>query len=195
MPLARLTVVTGVSGSGKSTLARDVLLAGMRQLLAAANTRGATIPELAACDAIEGWQQVGRVLEGPGADRQDPALLPRHLHRLLGCDPQALRRHQRSAAARLEGQPLFLQYRRGRCPTCEGQGQVTIEMNFLPDVKVKCETCDGARFNAETLAVQWRGKTIADVLAMPVEEAVEFFPPTRRSPIRCACSRKWASAI
>jgi excinuclease ABC subunit A len=63
----------------------------------------------------------------------------------------------------------------GRCPVCEGQGQVTVEMNFLPDVKLPCEACGGKRFNAETLAVEWRGKSAADVLNMPVEDAVEFF--------------------
>ena len=187
VPLARLTVVTGVSGSGKSTLARDVLLAGMRQLLAAANTRGATIPELAACDAIEGWQQVGRVLE---VDQAPIGKTPRSCPATYIGFWDAIRKlFADTNEARLRGwkaNRFSFNTGAGRCPTCEGQGQVTIEMNFLPDVKVKCETCDGARFNAETLAVQWRGKTIADVLAMPVEEAVEFFSahPSIAHPLR-----------
>lgn len=123
---------------------------------------------------------------GPGADRQDPALLPATY---IGFWDAIRKLFADTNEARLRGwkaNRFSFNTGAGRCPTCEGQGQVTIEMNFLPDVKVKCETCDGARFNAETLAVQWRGKTIADVLAMPVEEAVEFFSahPSIAHPLR-----------
>ena len=90
----------------------------------------------------------------------------------------------------------------GRCPECEGQGQKTIEMSFLPDVKVACEACHGARFNGETLAVTWRGKSIADVLAMNVDEAVEFFAAHRgvHHALRCCrtsglATSRWASKV
>ena len=187
VPLARLTVVTGVSGSGKSTLARDVLLSGMRQLLAADSAKAADVPPLAGCGAIDGWQQVGRVLE---VDQTPIGKTPRSCPATYIGFWDAIRKlFADTNEARLRGwkaNRFSFNTGAGRCPTCEGQGQVTIEMNFLPDVKVRCETCDGARFNPETLAVRWRERTIAEVLAMPVEEAVSFFAahPAIAHPLR-----------
>ncbi|MCP5353389.1 MAG: excinuclease ABC subunit A, partial [Chromatiales bacterium] len=187
VPLARLTVVTGVSGSGKSTLARDVLLSGMRQLLAADAAKTADAPALAGCSAIDGWQQVGRVLE---VDQTPIGKTPRSCPATYIGFWDAIRKlFADTNEARLRGwkaNRFSFNTGAGRCPTCEGQGQVTIEMNFLPDVKVRCETCDGARFNPETLAVRWRERTIAEVLAMPVEEAVSFFAahPAIAHPLR-----------
>ena len=82
----------------------------------------------------------------------------------------------------------------GRCPECEGAGTRTIEMSFLPDVKVLCERCGGKRFDRDTLEVQWRGRSIGDVLAMNVEEAVEFFAAQPRIAGRCGCCPMSASA-
>jgi excinuclease ABC subunit A len=171
LPLKRLVAITGVSGSGKSTLARDV---PARQPAVHQHARRAA--ELA---GLREDRRLGldrpRPRGRPDADRQDAALVPGDLHRLLGHDQEALRRDARVEGARLRAGALQLQHRRGRCPGCEGQGVKTIEMSFLPDVKLPCDVCHGERFNAETLAVSWRGKSIGDVLKMEVDEAVDFF--------------------
>ena len=186
VPLARLTVVTGVSGSGKSSLARDVIHANLRGLLGdpdavRARRRGQAQPQdsthaLVGCRALEGWQQVGRVLE---VDQTPIGKTPRSCPatyvgfwdaiRKLFADTFDARTHGWNASR------FSFNTGAGRCPVCEGQGQTTVEMSFLPDVKTPCEACGGARFNAETLTVRWRGRSVAEVLAMPVDEAVEFF--------------------
>ncbi|ANQ83181.1 putative excinuclease ABC subunit [Azoarcus olearius] len=186
IPLARLTVVTGVSGSGKSSLARDVIHANLRGLLGdpdavRARRRGQAQPAesahaLAGCRSISGWQQVGRVLE---VDQTPIGKTPRSCPatyvgfwdaiRKLFADTFDARTHGWNASR------FSFNTGAGRCPVCDGAGQTTVEMNFLPDVKTPCEACGGARFNPETLSVRWRGKTVAEVLAMPVDEAVAFF--------------------
>ena len=171
VPLHRLVAVTGVSGSGKSTLARDVLLANLQFI----NSRGAK-PNWQGLDGIDGWQHVDRVLE---VDQTPIGKTPRScpatyigfwdiIRKLFTETLEAKARGY--AAARFS-----FNTGDGRCRTCEGQGLRTIEMSFLPDVKVPCESCHGQRFNAETLAVSWRGKSIGEVLQMEVDEAVEFF--------------------
>ena len=172
LPLKRLVAITGVSGSGKSTLARDVLL-----VEPAVHQHARRAAELA---GLREDRRLGldrpRARGRPDADRQDAALVPGDLHRLLGHDPQALRRDAGVEGARLRAGALFsFNTGEGRCPGCEGQGVKTIEMSFLPDVKLPCDVCHGERFNAETLAVSWRGKSIGDVLKMEVDEAVDFF--------------------
>ena len=175
VPLGRLVVMTGVSGSGKSSLARDVLRDGVAQRL---NDPKAA---LTGCADIEGWGVLGRVLE---VDQTPIGKTPRSCPatyigfwdqiRKLYADTQDARERGFTAAR------FSFNTGPGRCPVCEGQGLRQIEMSFLPDVRVLCEACNGARFNSETRAVIWRGKSIADVLAMSVDEAVEFFAAHRK---------------
>ena len=171
IPLRRLVAVTGVSGSGKSTLARDVLLANVQ---AAVNRRSAQ--SWHGCESLEGWEQIDRVLE---VDQTPIGKTPRSCPATYIGFWDTVRKlfaDTLEAKARGYGAGRFsFNTGEGRCPGCEGQGMRTIEMSFLPDVKVLCEVCKGARFNPETLTVSWRGKSIGDVLAMEVDEAVEFF--------------------
>ena len=175
VPLGRLTVVTGVSGSGKSTFARDVLHAS----LVAAGPVG--------CASLDGREQIGRVLE---VDQTPIGKTPRSCPATYIGFWDAIRKmFAETNEAKLRGwtaSRFSFNTGAGRCPVCEGQGQITIEMNFLPDVKLPCEACGGARFNPETLTVQWRGKSIAEVLRMPVEDAVDFFAahPSIAHPLR-----------
>jgi excinuclease ABC subunit A len=170
-PLQRLVAVTGVSGSGKSTLARDVLQGSVAALV---SSRGKSA--VSGCTSIEGWQAVDRVLE---VDQTPIGKTPRSCPATYIGFWDAIRKlFAETLEAKARGYaPNRFSFNtgEGRCPTCEGQGVRTIEMSFLPDVKVPCESCHGQRFNPETLAVSWRGKSIGDVLRMEVDEAVEFF--------------------
>ncbi len=172
VPLHRLVAITGVSGSGKSTLARDVLLANMAQ---AVPLRRAPNPWIG-CAGIEGHEQVDRVLE---VDQTPIGKTPRSCPATYIGFWDAIRKlFAETLEAKARGYaPARFSFNtgEGRCPGCEGQGMRTIEMSFLPDVKVLCDQCHGQRFNPETLGVSWRGKSIGDVLAMEVDEAVEFF--------------------
>lgn len=171
VPLARLVVVTGVSGSGKSTLARDVLLGNVAALIGA---RGAAPLQGAA--SLDGWRAIDRVLEVDQTPigktpRSCPATYVGFWDSIRKLYAQTLEAKARGFAA---GRFSF-NTGEGRCPVCEGQGVRTIEMSFLPDVKVPCEACKGQRFNEATLAVTWRGRSVGDVLNMDVDEAVAFF--------------------
>ena len=182
LPLRRLVAITGVSGSGKSTLARDVLLANLQFI----NQRGAQ-PSWHGCEAIDGWQAIDRVLE---VDQTPIGKTPRSCPATyIGFWDPIRRLFAETLEARARGYaPARFSFNtgEGRCANCEGQGLCTIEMSFLPDVKVPCDICRGQRFNAETLAVTWRGKSIGDVLRMEVDEAVEFFAamPAIAHPLR-----------
>ena len=171
VPLQRLVAVTGVSGSGKSTLARDVLLANVA---ARVSSRGKAA--VTGCSALEGWQVVERVLE---VDQTPIGKTPRSCPATYIGFWDAIRKlFSETLEAKARGYaPNRFSFNtgEGRCPDCEGQGVRTIEMSFLPDVKVPCDSCHGQRFSPETLAVSWRGKSIGDVLRMEVDDAVGFF--------------------
>ncbi|MBB3177010.1 excinuclease ABC subunit UvrA [Variovorax sp. Sphag1AA] len=183
LPLKRLVAVTGVSGSGKSTLARDVLLANVHAVVVQRMTKAGRDsdaagkrPAWAGCKSVEGYETIDRVLE---VDQTPIGKTPRSCPATYIGFWDTIRKlfaDTLEAKARGYGPARFsFNTGEGRCPGCEGAGVRTIEMSFLPDVKVPCEVCHGARFNPETLAVSWRGKSIGDVLQMEVDEAVEFF--------------------
>ena len=175
-PLGRLTVVTGVSGSGKSTLARDVLHDNMVRLVGDRRRRQTGGLGLVGCRALSGWETVTRVLE---VDQTPIGKTPRSCPATYVGFWDAIRKlFSGTQDARMRGyQPARFSFNtaNGRCPACDGQGVRKIEMSFLPDVKVTCEVCNGARFDQETLAVTFKGKSIGDVLAMSVDEATGFF--------------------
>jgi excinuclease ABC subunit A len=183
VPLKRLVAITGVSGSGKSTLARDVLLANVQTAVQKRSTKagrdaldaGEQIP-WTGCDGVTGFESIDRVLEVDQTPigktpRSCPATYIGFWDTIRKLFADTLEAKARGYAANR----FSFNTGEGRCPGCEGQGMRTIGMSFLPDVKVVCETCKGARFNPETQAVTWRGKNIGDVLQMEVDEAVEFF--------------------
>ena len=184
VPLQRLVVVTGVSGSGKSTLARDVLLSNAAAAVSQRSTftgrqqwdNEGLRPVWVGCDKLLGTEVVDRVLE---VDQTPIGKTPRSCPATYIGFWDTVRKlfaDTLEAKARGYGPGRFsFNTGEGRCPGCEGQGMRTIEMSFLPDVKVPCEVCHGARFNPETLAVTWKGKSIGDVLQMEVDEAVAFF--------------------
>jgi len=183
VPLQRLVAVTGVSGSGKSTLARDVLLHNVAAVVLQRSTQaGRKLDEAGqhpawfGCTEVSGYQSIDRVLE---VDQTPIGKTPRSCPATYIGFWDTVRKlfaETLEAKARGYGPGRFsFNTGEGRCPGCEGQGLRTIEMSFLPDVKVLCEVCKGARFNPETLAVRWRGKSIGDVLQMEVDEAVDFF--------------------
>jgi excinuclease ABC subunit A len=184
IPLGRLSVITGVSGSGKSSLARDVLLANLKCLLSSSpRARRAGKQELVpqGCDAIAGWQAVSRVLE---VDQTPIGKTPRSCPATyIGFWDSIRKLYAESTEAKIRGfTPGRFSFNTagGRCEACEGQGLQRIEMNFLPDVQVLCDACGGARFNPETLAILFKGKSIAQTLAMSVEDALDFFSAHRR---------------
>ena len=171
-PLGCLVAVTGVSGSGKSTLVNDILYKALaRELNGARTVPGKHV-------RITGIQQLDKVVhvdQGPigRTPRSNPATYTgvfNHVRKLFAATTEAkIRGYQ-------PGRFSF-NVKGGRCEACSGDGTIKIEMQFLPDVYVPCEVCHGARYNTDTLQVHYKGKTIAEVLDMPIEEAAEFFEP------------------
>ena len=174
IPLGKLVCVTGVSGSGKSTLVRSVLGDNVRALLKRENKRKKV--KLAGADNISGWESVSRVLE---VDQTPIGKTPRSCPATyIGFWDNIRRIFADATEARVRGynaSRFSFNVAAGRCASCDGQGMTKIEMSFLPDVKVPCEVCKGARFNSETQSVLYKGKSIGDVLQMDVHEAVNFF--------------------
>ncbi|WP_019545638.1 excinuclease ABC subunit UvrA [Streptomyces sulphureus] len=169
-PLGVLTAVTGVSGSGKSTLVNDILYTHLaRELNGAKLVPGRHVR----VDGIEEVDKVVHVDQSPigRTPRSNPATYTGvfdHVRKLFAETTEAkVRGYQ-------QGRFSF-NVKGGRCENCQGDGTIKIEMNFLPDVYVPCEVCHGARYNRETLEVHYKGKNIAEVLDMPIEQAVEFF--------------------
>ena len=183
VPLHRLVAVTGVSGSGKSTLARDVLLTNVQAWVQQRSTKAGRdamdagkAPPLVGCTGLAGFETIDRVLE---VDQTPIGKTPRSCPATyIGFWDTVRKLFAETLEAKARGYAagrFSFNTGAGRCATCEGQGIRTIAMSFLPDVKVPCEACHGARFNPETLAVTWRGKSIGEVLQMEVDEAVGFF--------------------
>ncbi|MDP2288629.1 MAG: excinuclease ABC subunit UvrA [Actinomycetota bacterium] len=169
-PLGCLVAVTGVSGSGKSTLVNDVLYNVLaRDLNGARHVPGRHRRVV----GLEHVDKVVHVDQSPigRTPRSNPATYTGvfdHVRKLFADTPEA------KVRGYLQGRFSF-NVKGGRCESCSGDGTIKIEMNFLPDVYVPCEVCNGARYNRETLEVHFKGKSIADVLDMPIEEASEFF--------------------
>src|SRR6188472_1167668 len=170
IPLGTFVCVTGVSGSGKSTLVQDVLLRALMQKVYRSRLQPGRYKKLV------GWEQIDKIVDIDQSPigrtpRSNPATYTGvfdHVRKLFAQVPEA----------RIRGfQPgrFSFNVRGGRCENCAGDGQIKIEMHFLPDVYVTCEVCKGRRYNRETLEVKYKGRSISDVLEMSVDEALEFF--------------------
>ncbi|MEM0962749.1 MAG: excinuclease ABC subunit UvrA, partial [Bacteroidota bacterium] len=170
LPLGTLTVVTGVSGSGKSSLINQTLA----PILAAHFHNAQRVP-LPYAD-IEGLEHIDKVIAiDQSPIGRTPRSNPATYTGLFGLIRDLFARLPESEIRGYKPGRFSFNVKGGRCETCKGAGIVKLEMNFLPDVYVECETCKGRRYNAETLGVKFKGKSIADVLEMPVSEALVFF--------------------
>jgi excinuclease ABC subunit A len=178
IPLGVLCSVTGVSGSGKSTLVNEVLLKAVSNHLHRSRQRAGSHKRITGLDQLDKIISVDQSPIGR-TPRSNPATY-------IGLFDQIRELFSKTQEARARGYKpgrFSFNVKGGRCEVCRGDGQIKIEMHFLPDVYVPCEQCDGKRYNRETLEVRFKGKTIADVLEMPIEEAHEFFahiPKIRR---------------
>jgi excinuclease ABC subunit A len=177
-PVGKFICVTGVSGSGKSTLVNEIVFKALANRLNRARVKPGAH---AGVEGIDIFDKVIEIDQKPigRTPRSNPATytdLFTHIRELYSLTPEAKVRGYKPGR-------FSFNVRGGRCETCKGDGQIKIEMHFLPDVYVPCETCKGARYNRETLEVRFKGRSIADVLEMSVEEALKFFakiPKIRR---------------
>ena len=178
LPVGKFICVTGVSGSGKSTLVNEVVFKALANRLNRARMKPGAHRTV---NGIEVFDKVIDVDQSPigRTPRSNPATytgLFDHIRALYASTPDARARGYKPGR-------FSFNVKGGRCETCRGDGTIKIEMHFLPDVYINCEVCHGRRYNRETLEVKFKGKSIADVLDMSVEDAVEFFakiPKLRR---------------
>ncbi|HEU4542846.1 MAG TPA: excinuclease ABC subunit UvrA [Jiangellaceae bacterium] len=174
-PLGSFVAVTGVSGSGKSTLVNDILYTSLARGLYGARAIPGRHRRIDGADLVD---KVVHVDQSPigRTPRSNPATY-------TGVFDHVRKLFAQTQEAKIRGyQPgrFSFNVKGGRCEACSGDGTIKIEMNFLPDVYVPCEVCHGARYNRETLEVHYKGRTISEVLEMPIEEALEFFEPVER---------------
>jgi excinuclease ABC subunit A len=183
-PLGTLICVTGVSGSGKSTLLKETLFKGVRNRLQKKKV------ETGQCKDIRGWKKLDRVLE---VDHSPIGRTPRsvpasyvgflsQIRKLLAMRPESRARGYRPGR-------FSFNLRGGRCEACRGHGSLKVAMSFLPDVYVRCEVCEGQRFNQETLDITYKGKNISEILELTFEEAARFFGavPSIRRAVQVVC--------
>ena len=170
IPLGGLICITGVSGSGKSTLINQTLLPALKRKLYSSKVK------VGAYKSLNGWQKVDKVIE---IDQSAIGRTPRsNPATYTGVFDEIRKVFAKTREAKIRGYEagrFSFNVKGGRCEACQGQGTKCIEMHFLPDVYVNCEVCHGTRYNAETREIHYRGKNIAEVLDMTVEEAVGFF--------------------
>ena len=178
VPLGVLTCVTGVSGSGKSTLVNDVLYKAVANRLHRARKRPGSHR------AIHGLEELDKIIAVDQSPiGRTPRSNPATYTGLFDVIRDLFSKTQEARARGYKPGRFSFNVKGGRCEVCRGDGQIKIEMHFLPDVYVPCEQCHGKRYNRETLEIRFKGKSIADVLDMPVEEALDFFehiPKIRR---------------
>ena len=169
-PLGVMTAVTGVSGSGKSTLVNDILYRALARALHGASEKPG------AHDKVEGIFEIDKVINIDQAPigrtpRSNPATYTNvfnPIRELMSRTPEARARGYQPGR-------FSFNVKGGRCEACAGDGQIKIEMHFLPDIYVTCDVCGGKRYNRETLQVHYKGKSIADILALTAEQALEVF--------------------